>query len=77
VEEVHHYEQEDMDVDDIMVLDGGDEVYAWIGDGSTEEEKAKSLEMANLYIRTDPSERSEEKTDRLKFLKKLEKGEVN
>lgn len=81
VEEVHHYEQEDMDVDDIMVLDGGDEIYVWEGDGSTEEEKAKSLEMANvcvmgqpvvgekkiilffhrqLYIRTDPSARSEE-----------------
>lgn len=84
VEEVHHYEQEDMDVDDIMVLDGGDEIYVWEGDGSTEEEKSKSLEMANvspldvrltitnnsnifflcfyvqLYIRKDPSERSEE-----------------
>ncbi|KAG4075921.1 hypothetical protein HA402_003747 [Bradysia odoriphaga] len=60
VEEVHHYEQEDMDVDDIMVLDGGDEIYVWEGDGSTEEEKAKSLEMANLYIRTDPSARCEE-----------------
>lgn len=48
VEEVHHYEQEDMDVDDIMVLDGGDEIYVWEGDGSTEEEKAKSLEMANV-----------------------------
>lgn len=78
VEEVHHYEQEDMDVDDIMVLDGGDEIYVWEGDGSTEEEKSKSLEMASvclsncydtnnfnvlylqLYIRTDPSERSEE-----------------
>lgn len=48
VEEVHHYEQEDMDVDDIMVLDGGDEIYVWEGDGSTEEEKSKSLEMANV-----------------------------
>lgn len=48
VEEVNHYEQEDMDVDDIMVMDGGDEIYVWEGDGSTEEEKSKSLEMANV-----------------------------
>lgn len=60
VEEVHDYEQDDLDVDDIMVLDGGDEIYIWEGQGSTEEEKEKSVEMANLYVRTDPSERSEE-----------------
>ncbi|XP_037922768.1 gelsolin isoform X3 [Hermetia illucens] len=60
VEEVHHFEQEDLDVDDIMVLDGGDEIYVWIGDGSTKEEKEKSIDMAKQYIRTDPSERSEE-----------------
>lgn len=38
----------DLDPDDIMVLDGGDELYLWIGKGSTEEEKLKSLEMANV-----------------------------
>lgn len=39
-----------MDPDDIMVLDGGDEVYVWIGKGSTEEEKARSLDMAKVFI---------------------------
>lgn len=48
VEEVNQYEQEDLNVDDIMVLDGGDEVYVWEGEGSTEEEKEKSIEMANV-----------------------------
>lgn len=51
-----------MDSDDVMVLDGGDEVYAWIGSGSDEEEKAKSLDMAKQYVQTDPSDRSEETT---------------
>ncbi|KAG5671064.1 hypothetical protein PVAND_001279 [Polypedilum vanderplanki] len=60
VEEVSQFEQDDLDPDDIMVLDGGDEVYVWVGKGSTDEEKAKSIEMANEYIRTDPTERSEE-----------------
>jgi gelsolin len=46
VEEIAHFEQDDLDPDDIMVLDGGDEVYVWIGKGSTQEEKDKSLEMA-------------------------------
>ncbi|XP_050098465.1 gelsolin-like isoform X1 [Anopheles aquasalis] len=60
VEEVPHFEQEDLNVDDVMVLDGGDEIYCWIGNGATEEERSKSIDMARQYIRTDPSERSEE-----------------
>lgn len=31
-------------------LDGGDEVYVWIGQGSTDEEKAKSLDMAMVNL---------------------------
>ncbi|XP_019529713.3 gelsolin isoform X3 [Aedes albopictus] len=60
VEEVPHFEQEDLNVDDVMVLDGGDEIYVWIGNGATEEERAKSIDMAKQYIRTDPSERNED-----------------
>ena len=45
-----------------MVLDGGDEIYVWIGNGSDDEEKAKSLDMAKEYLRSDPSERSEDTT---------------
>lgn len=48
VEEVPQFEQDDLDNDDIMVLDGGDEVYIWIGQGSTDEEKEKSLDMAKV-----------------------------
>ncbi|XP_058053795.1 gelsolin [Anopheles bellator] len=60
VEEVPHFEQEDLNVDDVMVLDGGDEIYCWVGNGATEEERTKSTDMARQYIRTDPSDRSEE-----------------
>ncbi|CAO1422019.1 unnamed protein product, partial [Diamesa serratosioi] len=59
-EEVSSYSQDDLDLDDIMVLDGGDEVYVWVGQGATEEEKAKSMDMAKEYIRSDPTERSED-----------------
>lgn len=48
VEEIANFEQDDLDSDDIMVLDGGDEVYVWVGTGSTDEEKAKSNEMAKV-----------------------------
>ena len=48
VEEVPQFEQDDLEPDDVMVLDGGDEVYIWVGQGSTEEEKERSLDMAKV-----------------------------
>lgn len=48
VEEIANFAQDDLDPDDIMVLDGGDEVYVWVGNGSTAEEKAKSIDMAKV-----------------------------
>jgi gelsolin len=50
VSEINNFEQDDLDVDDIMVLDGGDEIYVWEGEGSTDEEKAKSLDMAQVCV---------------------------
>lgn len=50
VEEINNFEQDDLDVDDIMVLDGGDEIYVWEGHGSTDEEKEKSIEMAKVMF---------------------------
>lgn len=44
-------DQAELDVDDIMVVDGGDEVYVWEGKGATDEEKEKSLEMAKVRMR--------------------------
>lgn len=48
VEEIGQFEQSDLNVDDIMVLDGGDEVYIWEGQGATAEEKEKSIDMAKV-----------------------------
>lgn len=53
VEEIHDFEQDDLEPDDIMILDGGDEVYVWEGRGSTPDEKDKSVELAN--VRTNDS----------------------
>lgn len=50
VEEVHDFNQSDLDVDDIMIIDGGDEIYLWEGKGTTDEEKEKSIEMAKVQI---------------------------
>jgi gelsolin len=58
VEEIEKFDQDDLNVDDAMVLDAGDEVYVWVGDGAEEEEKDKAFEMAAEYIKTDPTERS-------------------
>lgn len=60
VEEIDDYDQEDLDEDDVMILDGGDELYIWEGKDSSEEERRKSLEVAQQYIRNDPSDRTEE-----------------
>lgn len=50
VEEIGQFEQNDLNVDDIMVLDGGDEVYIWEGQGATAEEKEKSIDMAKVFV---------------------------
>lgn len=62
VEEICNFVQEDLDEDDVMLLDSGDALYIWIGKGANEEEKHKSLEMAELYIQSDPTDRSFENT---------------
>ncbi|XP_016992685.2 gelsolin isoform X1 [Drosophila takahashii] len=58
VEEVAKYEQEDLDSDDIMLLDAGDEIYLWVGSGASEEENQKILDMAKRYILLEPTARS-------------------
>lgn len=62
VEEICSFTQEDLAEDDVMVLDSGDEIFIWIGNGANEEEKSQSLKMAEDYIRTDPTERTLDNT---------------
>ena len=44
------FDQDDLNVDDVMVLDTGDEVYVWIGNGATIEERAQGFSMAEVGI---------------------------
>lgn len=43
---------QDLDVDDVMLLDAGDEIYMWVGSGASVEENAKILQMARVIINT-------------------------
>jgi len=58
VEEVAHFEQSDLDVDDVMLVDGGDEIYMWVGSGATADENGRILDMAKKYIKLEPTQRS-------------------
>ncbi|XP_017848746.1 gelsolin isoform X2 [Drosophila busckii] len=58
VEEVAQFEQEDLDTDDVMLLDAGDEIYMWVGSGATAEENGKILDMAKRYIHSEPTSRT-------------------
>lgn len=57
VEEIGRFRQEDLVGDDVMILDSGDEVFVWVGKGANEEEKNKSIKLAEDYISTDPTDR--------------------
>ncbi|EDW58455.1 gelsolin isoform X1 [Drosophila virilis] len=58
VEEVADFQQEDLDTDDVMLLDAGDEIYLWVGAGATAEENGKILDMAQRYIGSEPTART-------------------
>lgn len=42
---------QDLDEDDVMVLDSGDEIYVWVGKQASPEEKELSLKMAEVSSR--------------------------
>ncbi len=52
----------DLIEDDVMLLDTGNEVFVWIGNGANLEEKKKALDTAIQYIKTDTSGRTPEDT---------------
>ncbi|XP_036323482.1 gelsolin-like [Rhagoletis pomonella] len=57
-EEVAHFEQADLDPNDIMLLDGGDEIYMWVGAAASAEENGRLLELVEKYIKDEPTERT-------------------
>jgi hypothetical protein len=52
VMEIHHFVQDDLDNDDVMILDGYSELFVWIGSGSTEREKAMGVQVAHDYLKS-------------------------
>ncbi|GFG33063.1 hypothetical protein Cfor_12089 [Coptotermes formosanus] len=62
VEEITYFRQEDLDEDDIMVLDSGDEIYVWVGNKASPEERQLGMKMAEEYLKSDPTDRSHELT---------------
>ncbi|XP_037093391.1 gelsolin, cytoplasmic-like isoform X3 [Pollicipes pollicipes] len=59
VNDVDGFEQDDLNDDDVMLVDTGDEVYCWIGNDASAMEKEKSFEFAKKFVQTDPSPRSD------------------
>lgn len=48
VKEILNFYQDDLDVDDVFILDGGDEIYVWEGVDCSDEEKEKSMQLASV-----------------------------
>lgn len=48
VEQVNHFEQADLDMDDVMLMDAGDEIYMWVGSGASADENGRILDMAKV-----------------------------
>lgn len=50
VEEIYNFNQEDLALDDIFILDTFTTVFVWVGPESNDEEKQKSFETALEYV---------------------------
>ena len=47
----------DLDGEDVMLLDSGDEVYLWLGEDSEAEEASRARDLAKQYLEADPTPR--------------------
>jgi len=53
VDEIFDFSQEDLNEDDVMVLDtGADEIFIWVGNGASKDEKRQSNSMSDEYIKS-------------------------
>jgi hypothetical protein len=50
VEEIADFYQEDLDGDDVMILDGINIIYVWVGTGANKDEKDHAKETAQMYL---------------------------
>jgi len=60
VSEIPNFCQDDLINDDVMVLDAYHEVFVWIGDKSTENEKQSSMKVAIEYVQKSDDGRSKD-----------------
>ncbi|KAM8875847.1 scinderin like a [Spinachia spinachia] len=51
------FTQMDLAPDDVMILDTGNQVFVWVGSDANETEKTGSLNIAEQYLKKDPSGR--------------------
>uniref|UniRef100_A0A0N4Z5U2 Gelsolin-like domain-containing protein n=1 Tax=Parastrongyloides trichosuri TaxID=131310 RepID=A0A0N4Z5U2_PARTI len=58
IEEIKNFTQEDLDGDDVMILDGGNQIFVWVGAGANKEERETAEATAKKYLATDALPRS-------------------
>jgi len=56
--EIFNFHQNDLEDDDAMILDSGDEVYVWVGKDAKPDEATKALDLATKYLDSDPTPRN-------------------
>ncbi len=57
MEEILNFSQADLVPEDVMLLDVGDTVFAWLGRDSNDYERRACVESAREYLESDPSDR--------------------
>ncbi|TKR73025.1 hypothetical protein L596_020392 [Steinernema carpocapsae] len=62
VEEIAQFYQEDLDGDDVMILDGLNIIYVWIGREANKEEREAAEATAHKYLETDNMPRHKKAT---------------
>ncbi|KAL3075196.1 hypothetical protein niasHS_013419 [Heterodera schachtii] len=62
VEEIANFYQEDLDGDDVMILDGLNTIYVWIGSGANNQERDGAKATAKKYLDTDAMPRHKKAT---------------
>lgn len=43
-----HFCSQDLNVDDVMIVDSGDEIFVWIGSGANDAEKKNAFKLAEV-----------------------------
>uniref|UniRef100_A0AC35TG63 Gelsolin-like domain-containing protein n=1 Tax=Rhabditophanes sp. KR3021 TaxID=114890 RepID=A0AC35TG63_9BILA len=67
VEEIRNFTQTDLDGDDVMILDAGNNIYVWIGMNANKKERDAAEGIAKKYLETDSVPRSKHATTEIVF----------